>query len=77
MKDFKEMFKQQNKIRRELVEGNLEVYPIKNYGAIEIGLHRFCHVENGKDECGIFKFVHVWQKRNGEWKVTRVISYNH
>jgi ketosteroid isomerase-like protein len=77
MKDFKSMFEQNNKLRRELVKGSLEVYPIKNYGAIEIGLHKFCHIENGKDECGTFKFVHVWQNKGGEWKISRVISYNH
>lgn len=77
MKDFKSMFEQNNKLRRELVKGSLEVYPIKNYGAIEIGLHKFCHIENGKDECGTFKFVHVWQNKGGKWKISRVISYNH
>src|SRR5690348_2779505 len=35
MKDFSEMFRQSSKIRRELIPGSLEVYPIKNYGAIE------------------------------------------
>ncbi len=29
------------KVRRELVEGSLEVYPVKDYGAIQAGLHRF------------------------------------
>jgi ketosteroid isomerase-like protein len=77
IKDFKKMFEQNLKIRRELVKGSLEIYPIKNYGAIQTGQHRFCHIENGKDECGTFKFVHVWQKRGGEWKISRVISYNH
>lgn len=77
IKDFEAMFKQPDKIKRELVEGSLEVYPIKNYGAIEIGSHRFCHLENGKEECGVFKFVQVWEKRKGEWKLKRVISYNH
>ena len=77
MKDFKSMFEQKNKVRRELVKGSMEVYPIKHYGAIEIGIHKFCHIENGKEECGTFKFVHVWQNKNGEWKISRVISYNH
>jgi uncharacterized protein DUF4440 len=77
MNDFKNMFQQNNGIRRELVKGSLEIYPIKDYGAIEVGLHRFCHVENGKDECGSFKFVHVWRKQSGEWKISRVISFNH
>jgi len=77
IKDFTKMFEQNLRIRRELVKGSLEIYPIKNYGAIETGQHRFCHLENGKDECGTFKFVHVWQKKGGEWKISRVISYNH
>ena len=31
------------KVTRELVPGTLEVYPIANYGAVEIGIHRFHH----------------------------------
>ncbi len=79
MENFKTLF-EKNKttgLRRELVKGSLEVYPIKDYGAIEICLHRFCHVENGKDDCGTFKNIMVWQKKDGLWKVTRVISYDH
>jgi hypothetical protein len=29
------------KVTRELVKGSIEVYPIKDYGAVEIGLHKF------------------------------------
>ena len=29
------------KVTRELVKGSIEVYPIKDFGAIEIGLHKF------------------------------------
>ena len=64
-------------LRRELVKGSLEVYPIPGYGAMEIGSHTFCHMENGKQDCGTFKFVHIWQKKNGEWKISRVVSYDH
>lgn len=32
-----------NGLKRELVKGSLEVYPIKDYGAIQIGVHTFCH----------------------------------
>src|SRR5262245_57858524 len=49
VKDFESLFAQGNKMRRKLVEGSLEVYPIKDYGAVEIGAHQFCHVENEKD----------------------------
>ena len=64
-------------LRRDLLPGSLEVYPIKDYGAIQIGTHRFCHVENGKQDCGTFKFVHVWKKIGDEWKIARVVSYDH
>jgi len=64
-------------LKRELVPGSMEVYPIKDYGAIETGLHRFCHDEKGKQDCGTFKFLHIWQMKNGQWKVTRVASYDH
>lgn len=66
-----------NQLKRELVKGSLEVYPIPGYGAMEIGMHRFCHLDNGKQGCGTFKFVHIWQKKDNQWKITRVISYDH
>jgi hypothetical protein len=69
--------KNNDQLRRDLVKGTLEVYPIPGYGAMQIGAHTFCHMENGKQECGTFKFVHVWQKKDGKWKITRVISYGH
>ena len=75
--DFESMFAQGNNMTRELVGNSLEVYPIKDYGAIEMGAHRFCHVENGKNECGTFRFVHIWRKKDGEWKISRAISYSH
>jgi ketosteroid isomerase-like protein len=64
-------------LRRDLVQGSLEVYPIKDYGAVETCLHRFCHIEDGKNDCGTFKNIMLWQKKDGQWKVTRVISYDH
>jgi ketosteroid isomerase-like protein len=77
MNDFAQMFSHPPVIHRELVSGSLEVYPIKNYGAIEAGMHRFCHIENGKNDCGTFKFVHIWRKANGRWAISRVVSYAH
>ena len=73
----KSNFDKNNGLRRDLVPGSLEVYPIGNYGAVQVGSHRFCHVEDGKDDCGIFKFVHVWRKTGHEWKLARVVSYDH
>lgn len=63
------------KVTRELVKGSVEVYPIKNYGAIEIGFHKFHNNTQKKDtpsKAG--RFVIVWQNTNDDWKITRVIS---
>jgi ketosteroid isomerase-like protein len=74
---FKRLFGQNNEMRRELVKGSLEVYPINNYGAVEIGNHTFYHMEDGKIIQGTFKFIHLWKKENGQWKISRIISYDH
>jgi ketosteroid isomerase-like protein len=74
---FKKMFASTPDIRRDLEPGSLQVYPIKDYGAMEIGRHRFCHKENGKDDCGTFGFAMVWRKTGDSWKISRVLSYGH
>lgn len=63
--------------KRTLVEGTMEVYPIKNYGAIQTGKHQFCSTQNDHQDCGTFAFTHVWEFSNEKWKITRVISYGH
>jgi hypothetical protein len=64
------------KVTRELVPGTLEVYPIATYGAVEIGVHRFHHPQDSSN-VGEAKFIHLWQNKDGNWKITRVISYDH
>ena len=76
-KNFDTMFHNENKLTRTLVKGSLEVHPIKDYGAIEIGTHQFRHIENEKEEIGTFKFMMIWQKKDGKWKISRVVSYDH
>jgi len=66
------------KVTRELVPGSLQVYPMKGYGALEIGTHLFHHTGHDDTEpLGEGKFIHLWQYKDGAWKVTRVISYDH
>ena len=63
------------KVTRELLRGSIEVYEIKDYGAVEMGFHGFHN--NQEKETGpthFSKFVHIWQKQNNQWKLTRVIS---
>jgi len=64
------------KVHRELVAGSLEVYPLKGYGAVEIGVHRFTHPDDPGNH-GEAKFIHVWQLKDGVWKIARVISFDH
>ncbi|KQZ60412.1 hypothetical protein ASD53_02875 [Lysobacter sp. Root559] len=62
--------------RRELIPGSLRVYPIKDFGAIAQGSHRFCQFASGKCE-GLADFAIVWRLQNGSWQITRVLSYGH
>ena len=66
------------KVTRELVPGSLQVYPMKGYGAVETGVHRF-HRPGHEDTEGVGegKFIHLWRYEDGAWKITRVISYDH
>jgi len=64
-------------VRRELVTASMEVRPIKDYGAVQTGEHRFYLTQKGRKEAldGICKFVMLWRKTEGGWKVSRVVSY--
>jgi hypothetical protein len=75
--NFQSIFNREYDLKRNLIKESLEVHPIEGYGAIEIGKHQFKHVENGKLEIGTFKFVMIWKNDNGNWKISRVISYDH
>ena len=75
--NFKSIFERDYDLKRNLIRESLEVHPIEGYGAIEIGKHQFKHIENGKLEIGTFKFLMIWKNDNGNWKISRVISYDH
>lgn len=64
------------KVKRELIATTFHVYPIRDYGAIEEGEHRFCELATGRCE-GIAKFVIVWTKTGDAWSITNVMSYGH
>lgn len=66
-----------NRVRRELVEGSLQVYRIDNYGALAVGEHRFYLTQPGQKEKldGIGHFANLWQLKDGEWRMSRVFSY--
>ncbi len=64
------------KVHRELVPGTLEVYPLKGFGAVEMGVHRFTH-PGDPTNIGEAKFIHVWRLKDGVWQILRVISIDH
>jgi hypothetical protein len=74
---FTKMFSTLLAPRRTLVRGTMRVYPVPNYGAMQVGEHLFCHIEQGKPDCGVFQFTHVWRKADGRWRITRALSYGH
>jgi len=71
------------KVRRELVEGSLEVFPLYDngvlYGAIQMGEHRFFEKNmNQPEKAGsIAKFTNLWILENNQWKLKRILSYDH
>lgn len=63
-----------NKVTRTLIKGSVEVYPIKDYGAIQIGYHKFYNKEEPNAKSIPSKFIVIWNKKNDNWKMTKVIS---
>jgi len=70
-----------HKVRRELVASSLEVFPLQDYGAIELGQQTFCNMAETPtcrdDTNGIGKFFMLWQKQGDQYRLTRVVSYDH
>lgn len=66
-----------------MIESSLEVFPLYNngelYGAIQTGEHQFFTREKGKEDVlgGQAKFTSVWTKKNGNWLMSDVLSYDH
>jgi uncharacterized protein DUF4440 len=70
-------------LRREAVPGTVNVYPLHKdgiiYGAIISGEHVFYVRQSGKTEYldGQARFTHLWLLANGNWKMARVLSFDH
>ncbi|MFV1884964.1 MAG: nuclear transport factor 2 family protein [Balneola sp.] len=66
-------------IRRELIEESMIVYPMNNFGALELAEHVFyLQIPDGNEKLiGSGKLSALWKLINNQWKLTRVISYDH
>ena len=68
------------KFQRELVPGSLKVWPLKDFGALARGEHRFCHYkpDGATHPCeGQAEFTIVWRHTGDKWTITRAFSYGH
>ncbi|MBF4517448.1 nuclear transport factor 2 family protein [Flavobacterium sp. ANB] len=45
-----------------------------DFGAVQVGEHTF--YVNGIPE-GTGKFIHIWERKDNEWKLKRIVSYEH
>ena len=66
-------------LRRELTPGTMEVYPLPNYGAMQTGDHVFyLQINDGTEKLvGRAKYTIIWKKVENDWKIARVLSYDH
>ena len=62
------------KVTRTLIAGSIEVYPIKDFGAIEIGYHKFYNNQEPNAKSKPSKFIMVWKNEGDKWFITKVIS---
>jgi hypothetical protein len=73
----------ENRLRREAIPSTVHVYPMHKgneiYGALISGEHLFYLTEKGKQErlTGHASFTQLWQIKNGVWKMSRILSYDH
>lgn len=63
-----------NKVTRSLVPGSIEVYPIKDFGAVEIGYHKFFNNQEPDAISNPSKFIIFWKKSGENWKISKVVS---
>ncbi|MEL6868030.1 MAG: nuclear transport factor 2 family protein [Bacteroidota bacterium] len=66
-------------LRRQLTKGTLKVYPMDKYGALEFCDHTFhLQINDGIEKVvGAGKMTALWKKEDNNWKLARVISYDH
>lgn len=62
-------------VTRILVPESLKVFPMRGYGAIQVGEHWF--VEEGAANSTLAKFIHLWRFEKNEWRIARVLSFDH
>lgn len=68
---------------RELQPGSMEIFLLKNndslYGVVQTGMHTFYEKPSGQSKQlrSTARFTHLWVLEKSNWKLKRVLSYDH
>jgi Domain of unknown function (DUF4440) len=65
------------KTTRVVVPGTMEAHRLNGFGAMEMVTHRFQHPGHEEIGVGEAKSIMLWRLKDGQWMLTRVISYDH
>jgi len=74
---------QDQKPIRKVDTESIDVFPLYDngrlYGAIQSGIHHFYIREEGKEDrhTSTARFTSVWIKKDNQWMLTEVLSYDH
>nr|WP_314545584.1 nuclear transport factor 2 family protein [uncultured Massilia sp.] len=76
---FEKTFASPARLRREAMLETVEVFPAGPDHAMHIGKHRFCNKPSPAEPegCSVYRFAMVWERDGGQWKLLRVLSYDH
>jgi hypothetical protein len=72
IKSLNEKCAQEQKLTRKL--NSCTIDKLGDFGAVQIGEHTFYF--NGKPT-GTGKFIHIWQRKDNDWILKRIVSYEH
>jgi hypothetical protein len=71
------------KATREVDLSTVEMFPMYNngdlYGMLQNGIHRFYgqYPEKEKELTSTARFSHLWLKKDAQWQLANIISYDH
>lgn len=68
-----------SKLRREIVPGTLVVYPLKDYGTLQLARQNFFIMDQGHKGklAASTNLIHVWRNDHGYQAISRIIRYGH
>lgn len=66
-------------IKRTLMKETMQVYPLNNFGAIQINDHRFdiLVIKTEEKMTSVAKTIVIWKLIDGQWQIARTMSYDH